>query len=148
MRKQLITIGFILTIFLSTAAQARDVIITNQLKGHWLVVQQLYMFGISSTMSSNSIVIAPNSKQSWVIRIPALDNYFYGVKIYATDTPDDLSNAILICKSQTDKSSASWFPYDLAHYDCDEDVAVSEHPDFDPENEPYTVMVTGVNEDE
>lgn len=128
------------------SVSARNVIIRNELSNKWLIVQQLYQVGVTAKVdnikdAAGNIKIPPKSKQSWAIPLPALDNYLYGVKILVADNPDDLSTATPICKSITDKSSAVWTPLDL-QYVCDEDETLAEQPNYDPESEPFSVMVT------
>jgi len=142
MRNALIKLGIIALALVSSATFARNVIITNKLSDQYVVVQELYSAGIASEMSAPQLVIAPMSSNSWYIRIPALDNYLYSVKIFTTSDPDNLLNMNSICKAYTEKSTATWLSFYPNQINCDEDEAYLASPDFDPENEAFTVVIT------
>lgn len=149
--QRLIMSGMLIFAFFSTAVSARDVMVSNQLAGSrqsplYVVVKEILLDGVSSDKVASQSVIAVGAHEHWVIRLPALDDYAYVLKISVTDNPDDPDSARFICKAFAQKFGADWFSFYPQEYNCDEDMSIVDDPSYDPENEPLSVVVKRVSQ--
>lgn len=145
MRIKLITMATIALLVLSQAAFSREVIITNKLSKSHLVVKELYSAGINSDMMESEIVLGPSESKRWVVRLPAESDYLYTVKIFVAADATDLGKLRPVCKCFAMKYDSQWVSFYPSSISCHNDNAFFNSSSFDPDNEPFSVVVTPVD---
>lgn len=131
-------------------AFAKDVIIDNQLDDEYLVITELYPFGIKSYIPSVPLVIPPKTKQPpYVIKLSVEDDYLYEVKVSVTKDPTKTTTALPICKSSYGKHQNNWFYFKSSGYLCYEDASIYDpESGYDLDNVPYTIIVAKIDHHE
>lgn len=138
-------VSVIALLLLSQFVLAREVIITNKLSKSHLVIQELYSNGIKSEIKESQIILGPSESKHWIVRIPAREDYLYTVKVFVASDPGDFSKLRAVCKCFAFKYDSQWVSLYPNSISCHNDNAFFNSSNYDPENEPFSVVVTPID---
>ncbi|MCB1828063.1 MAG: hypothetical protein KDH94_06515 [Coxiellaceae bacterium] len=132
--------SFIL-MFICCAALARDVLVENRTDAAYIVVTELYTFGVTSECKDCPVILGPHEKARWVIRLPSMTDYYYMLQVQVANSFDDIDNAVTIAKPHAQRHDESWFEMPSAYHVHDDSSLYDENSGYTKETEPFVVVV-------